>query len=290
MNLLLAAAILLQDPTVEQLIEKLGSEHIEEREKAATKLIELGLTALPALEAAVRSGDAEIASRAEQILRPIRAQIARRSFQAFEVKIRAATHLRTRFTLHIERNELEPLERKGTGLVEDFEGEFLSASPQKIHAVLRNMRSLTVEPRRMICDGEFFTTRTEVSSWNKRSAPADLGGKLTTALVRSGLGYWWMATEGFLFRDPRAGQVLSDFRAGEPEGSVSTILYKLSDQEHVATLQVKVWYDPKIVKLVKRTLDGEMLGKKWSSTESYEDFSIDADITDEKFKLPEEKK
>jgi len=56
---------------------------------------------------------------------------------------------------------------------------------------------------------------------------------------------------------------------------------------------VKVWYDPKTLKLLKRYYQiRERDGGPVRSTlvETYDDFALDVDIPDEKFKLPEEKK
>ena len=54
------------------LVEDLGSESIEERERAGQRLLELGARAVEELERATRNPDAELAARARDILEHIR--------------------------------------------------------------------------------------------------------------------------------------------------------------------------------------------------------------------------
>ena len=64
------AALLLagqQDPT-RALIEKLGSDSIEEREEAARRLSDMGPAAIPHLQAALSRKDSEVAQRARRLL------------------------------------------------------------------------------------------------------------------------------------------------------------------------------------------------------------------------------
>jgi Tol biopolymer transport system component len=70
MTMTLLLLILLQDPA--PLVEKLRSDDLEERAKAAESLRKLGKAAVAPLEKAAKSGDADLASRAKAVLDEIR--------------------------------------------------------------------------------------------------------------------------------------------------------------------------------------------------------------------------
>lgn len=57
---------------VESLVKQLGAESFKEREAATEELKKIGRPAVPALEEALKSEDAEVRSRAEQILKEIK--------------------------------------------------------------------------------------------------------------------------------------------------------------------------------------------------------------------------
>jgi hypothetical protein len=68
---------------VAELIGQLNSDKYAAREAAQRELAEIGSPALPALRQATESADPEVASRAQQLLRTIRAQALRRRRDAF---------------------------------------------------------------------------------------------------------------------------------------------------------------------------------------------------------------
>jgi len=72
--LLLVAAVFAQGEDAKALIEKLGAEDYAVREEATQKLIEMGDSAVPALEEALKSEDLEVRLRAGRALRAIRGE------------------------------------------------------------------------------------------------------------------------------------------------------------------------------------------------------------------------
>lgn len=67
MRWLLAALLFCPQDTVAELIRKLGSQSLEERDTAAAELVRRGPAALPDVEAALKSSDAEVAGRAKAV-------------------------------------------------------------------------------------------------------------------------------------------------------------------------------------------------------------------------------
>src|SRR6185369_10907565 len=73
-------------------------------------------------------------------------------------------------------------------------------------------------------------------------------------------------------------------RVGEDDGGAKTLLYTVSLGP--ATLDCRLWYEPKTLKLLKRTMkirNGESV--EGSLTESYVEYIVNADIPNEKFNL-----
>jgi len=71
MDLLLAAVLLLQDPTAERLVEELRSDDINARNKASEQLLKLGKPAIPALEKASKDADPDLSRSSQELLRKI---------------------------------------------------------------------------------------------------------------------------------------------------------------------------------------------------------------------------
>jgi hypothetical protein len=82
-------------PDVEAFVRQLGSERFDERERAAQEIRKAGPTALPALRKAQDSGDAEVRSRAGQLIGEISAQSRAGSVRRL-MAIRALGELKAR--------------------------------------------------------------------------------------------------------------------------------------------------------------------------------------------------
>src|SRR4029453_7364215 len=79
MLFLLAAILLQQDRSPEQLIEDLRSPKIDVRAQARIQLKKLGKAAIPALEDAARDSDAELSESSKLILKEIKEDLAAES-------------------------------------------------------------------------------------------------------------------------------------------------------------------------------------------------------------------
>jgi outer membrane lipoprotein-sorting protein len=129
------------------------------------------------------------------------------------------------------------------------------------------------------------------------SASEGLSSRLGVALVRFGQDPLALLTCKTLFTcpagypcDPKAQFRLSDFNAGPDYEGLKTMTYKLMVPETTGFHLTKIWYEPLSYKVVKRTLTqdiGRGPGKERNMTETYKEWTLNADIPDEKFKLPE---
>jgi len=75
MYLLLTLAVVAQDQTIEQLVERLRSTEVADQNKATAEIIQRGKSALPFLEKTVKDVDPKVASRISQVMDVIDAHI-----------------------------------------------------------------------------------------------------------------------------------------------------------------------------------------------------------------------
>ena len=71
MNVSVALLLVLQDPELDVLLERLRADAVEERERAAWELTLRGDAAVPALRGLARDSDRELALRAREILETV---------------------------------------------------------------------------------------------------------------------------------------------------------------------------------------------------------------------------
>jgi len=94
------------DADVERLVKQLGSDKFNEREAATSALIKVGKPALPALQkAATGSADAEVSSRAAQLILAIRDALVR----PIDLGPHVNQKLNERFHNHVDGNDLAAL-------------------------------------------------------------------------------------------------------------------------------------------------------------------------------------
>ena len=127
--------------------------------------------------------------------------------------------------------------------------------------------------------------RTEVE------VPSDLGGFAKDVLAR--LGTQWVVFVLKHYQEPmqkhadvKTEHPVSDFKYEADEGTEKCISYRLKAFDRNDFFDARVYYDPKTLRILKRAFSYD----RTKRIEVFEEFTLDADIPDEKFKLPEEKK
>lgn len=126
--------------------------------------------------------------------------------------------------------------------------------------------------------------------------PKTLNNGFRTILARASVLFFSIAfqkEEGE--RDFKKTFQVSDFKSGEDDKGAKTLTYKLKvklTERPVSDVEwdVKLWYDPKNWKLLRRTLGVQSQDHPRRLAETYEDYILNADIPDEKFKFSEEDK
>src|SRR5262245_1429282 len=135
---ILAALLLLavQDDPARDLIAKLQSERIDERERASRRLIALGAAAFPELEEAARSKDLELAGRAQSILRVLQEDLAWAEFRKIEGAFKKAKTVNLRFRSESRRSDVPKETFTGSGFLLLKEGNrlLMSYKPERMKA------------------------------------------------------------------------------------------------------------------------------------------------------------
>lgn len=139
----------------------------------------------------------------------------------------------------------------------------------------------------IVCDGTKLSHKRDQTAAEVIEVPKACRGAASMLVTRVGIlmGGLFQAP-GEADEDVKKTLALKNLRVGEDDGRAKTLLYTISFGP--ATLDCRLWYEPKTLRLLKRTMKirkGERV--EGSLTESYVEYIVNADIPDEKFKLPE---
>lgn len=115
-----------------------------------------------------------------------------------------------------------------------------------------------------------------------RDAPARVGSYLRWALMHSSVMALNARGTAETF-DPEAHPP-SNLKSGEADKDGRTLSYGLTIAG--VALEVRLWYDPKTWRIVKRTLTSTRKGVEDRISETLEVYVLDADVPDHTFKLP----
>jgi hypothetical protein len=111
--------------------------------------------------------------------------------------------------------------------------------------------------------------------------PGDLKARATTILARLSPTYVMQVIEPSLAEIREERYPVRNVKAGPDEGSAATLSYD------VAIFHVTLWYDPRTLlptRRVTKSDHGDVV------TETYSEMTVDAELPDELFRMPEEKK
>jgi outer membrane lipoprotein-sorting protein len=80
-----------------------------------------------------------------------------------------------------------------------------------------------------------------------------------------------------------------DFAFGEGDGQAKTLTYTIKGGSPPGSCAFRLWYDPQSLKILKRTVRQTPGNDRVVVSETYNEFTLNADIPAEKFKLPFDK-
>lgn len=263
---------------VAQLVERLRSEKVEEREEASEKLRALGEKAVPLLRKAAASGDAELVLRAEALLRPYGPAGTLRRIEERLARARSL-RVRIRVTQAVDAGEEEIM----VGLLSLKE-------PNKARMVLGPGYSWRESA--LQCNGKVVW-----DSLTKRSMEASPKVKECASAGFARAGVDPLLFMSFRFADTDGVSalvdqwsdllVVDDVRFGPEEKGLKTLRYRLSPSPNgnlAPAAEMTVWYDPATMLPRRRQKKGSV-----TAVETYEDWAVDGEIPDELFKLPSDR-
>jgi outer membrane lipoprotein-sorting protein len=119
----------------------------------------------------------------------------------------------------------------------------------------------------------------------------DLEKNLRVLVSRAGCvlgGFTSIAFQANMNSESREWLRVSRFKLGENDDKAKTLFYRLEVGQKARPVDVRIWFDPESFKLLKRKIVYEVDGgNQVTIMETYDEFTFDAEIPDEMFKLPE---
>jgi outer membrane lipoprotein-sorting protein len=210
---------------------------------------------------------------------------AEETFKKIEEQIQTAKTLSIKFKVDAKEKQ-KGMTLTGTAFIRDGNKFSISA---------RMKDQGREEEFSVISDGKQLQRKASTAEPETRDTPKDFVPRFETSFIRTGIILAVMSTlrpstvEGKEGQDLKKLFSVTDFKNGDDVEGAKTLSYTLRFPETKPDLSGSciLRYDPVTLKVLGRTLT--MTGRGADATvftETYEDFALNADIPDEKFKLP----
>jgi outer membrane lipoprotein-sorting protein len=213
---------------------------------------------------------------------------AEETFKKIEETVVAAKTLTSTFDVKLV---------KETGGEESvFKGTVLFKSGNRMRCDAAMFRGGSQKQMMFVSDGSKVGALLDGRNSQPKETSKDFNAALTLLFTRAGVFHFIGGITPLFFGDGlnlEKAPSVAEFKTGEDDGNMKTLHYKTIITPLVAppaTLDVRLWYEPKSLRIVKRTVSYRSETVSRLFNEIYEEFTLNADIPDEKFKLPEEKK
>ncbi len=207
---------------------------------------------------------------------------AEEAFRKIEERIGKAKTVKLKFRLQVDSKEDEAEKR------EEASGIVLVKEGNRALVELKEASEKGETGVRWVSDGKRVKTLTTFlkESTSEETLPDRLGDRVTAALVRVGAVVLAEPPDGEGEIGKKYG--VSDFKVGEDDGGSRTLTYRLAIEGDLA--DVRLWYDPKTLVLVKRTVSAKTEMGEVRIAETYGEFVLDGEIPDATFRLSEDGK
>jgi hypothetical protein len=291
---------LLQASTPEQLIEKLESDRIEERQDATLQLERMGAKALPALETALKTASGESKQRIESVLQSIADTMAMSVLAKIEENLHDARTIRIRYSSESTFTSADGtvgLQSKGMILLKD--GDKFALTEEELSLTDDKNKSKT-RKFQFVSNGKQMSLSLPMLDSKVRETPAGICRFVACCLPRLGafgaqdilrISYLGDGAEQRT-NDPRNIYKLSDVKSTGRDGQMSTLTFMIAGNiTKAVSIKVKLWYNPESRMLIKRRQETKSTNGDQTATviEVYDEFVLNRDIPDDDFRLPEKK-